>query len=71
MQSAAEAGQGTICLLAMMAEYRNRGSISYKMHIDMPTACMNSLAGYLAGTAANASSNVNINRHLIPPGDLA
>jgi len=71
MQSGAKAGQGAICILAMMTEYGNRGSISDKMHIDMPAACMNSLAGYLAGTAANASTDVNINRHLIPPGILA
>jgi hypothetical protein len=71
MQSAAKAGQGAICILAMMTEYRNRGHISDKMDIDMPASGMNSLAGYLAGTAANASADVNIDRHLIPPGFLA
>ena len=32
---------------------------------------MHSLAGHLAGTAANTSADVNINWHLIPPGNLA
>jgi len=32
---------------------------------------VHSLAGYLARTAANTSADVNINWHLIAPGNLA
>jgi hypothetical protein len=66
MQRSAKAGHSTGGLLTVMAEYWHRSLISHKMDIDVSAAPVHALAGHLAGAAADASGNVNVNRHLIP-----
>jgi len=41
------------------------------MNIHMSLATVHALAGHFAGTASDTSADIDINRHLIPPGDLA
>jgi hypothetical protein len=64
MKSPSEAGLGAESILAVMTEDRNRGIVTDIMNIDMPTSSVHPLAGDLAGPAANASADININRHL-------
>ena len=55
----------------MVAKQRNGGLIARKVNIYMSLASMHALAGYFARTASDASANIDIYRHLIPPGYLA
>jgi len=45
--------------------------IARKVDIHMSFASMHALAGHFAGAASDTSADIDINRHLIPPGDLA
>lgn len=47
----------------MMAEYGDRGEISDVMDVDVSDPLMDSLTGDFTGSAADASSNVNVNWH--------
>jgi hypothetical protein len=71
VESASEAGHGAGRFLAVVAEDRNRGMIPGHVHIDVTFSAVNALAGHLAGPASNASADVNVNRHSVPPGNLA
>jgi hypothetical protein len=66
MQCLCETGLGAVRLLAMMAEYRNRGIIAGKMHIDVAATSVHALACHLAGPTPNASADINVNGHFNP-----
>jgi len=67
-QGPGEAGHGAGCLLTVVAEDGDRGEISDEVDGDGADPLMDALAGDLAGSAADASSDVDVNRHFSPSG---
>jgi hypothetical protein len=70
MQGTREADRGAESLLAVMTKYGDGYQVLHVLHINVSSTTMLHLAGCLTGAAANASIDINIKRHLIPPGEL-
>jgi len=70
IQGTREAYRGAESLLAVMTKDGNGYQVIHVLHINASSTTMLHLAGCLKGAAANASIDININRHLIPPGEL-
>jgi hypothetical protein len=68
MQGSHEADRGAASLLALMTTDGNGCQVLHVVHIDVSSTTMLHLAGRLTAAAANASADININRHLISPG---
>lgn len=65
MQGSHEADRGAASLPALMTKDGDGCQVIHVVHIDVPSTTMLHLAGRLTATAANASVDININRHLI------
>jgi len=70
MQGTCEADRGAESLLAVMTKDGNGYQVLHILHINVSLTIMLHLTGCLTGATANASIDININRHLIPPGEL-
>jgi hypothetical protein len=67
-QGSCKADRGTASRFALVAEDRNSCQVLHVMHIEASITLMLYLAGCLAGATANALTDIDVNRHLIPPG---
>jgi hypothetical protein len=65
VQRPGEAEHGAGGLLAVMAEYWDRGVFPHEVHIHVSTASVHPFTGDLAGPAAYAPADINVNRHFI------
>lgn len=70
-QGSCKADCSTASRFALVAEDRNGCQVLHVMHIEASITLMLYLAGCLAGATANALVDIDVNRHLIPPGSSA
>jgi hypothetical protein len=71
VQRACKAGHGAGSFLAVVTEDWDRCMIPGHVHIDVAFSTVDALASYLAGPTTDASADINVNGHLIPPRYLA
>jgi hypothetical protein len=66
-QGSRQADRGAASRFTLMAEDRNGCQVLDVMHIEASITLMLYLAGCLAGATANAFTDIDVNRHFIPP----